>query len=71
MISVFRERSQQSKELAKGLTPDNQRLCDLTGEPSSPDEGVITHEVIVPLYSAPRKKAALLLRTAGGAGDGT
>ena len=29
---VFATRSQPSKKLAKGFTPDNQRLCDLTGD---------------------------------------
>ena len=37
LISVFGEGSRQSKELAKGLMPDNQRVCDSTGiEPSIP-----------------------------------
>ena len=33
LISVFTTRSQRSKELAKGLIPDNKRLCDLTEAP--------------------------------------
>ena len=52
LISVFGEGSRQSKELAKDLTSDNQRLCDSTGlEP-------ITFRLLVGLcpLSAEKKK---------------
>ena len=54
LITVFHERSQQSKELAKGFMPDNQRLCDLTGEPSNPENKPIALAVIGLFCSAPK-----------------
>ena len=50
LISVFVEGSRQSKELAKDLTSDNQRLCDSTGlEP-------ITFRLLAGLRPYPHKK---------------
>ena len=50
LISVFGEGSRQSKELAKDLTSDNQRLCDSTGlEP-------ITFRLLAGVRPYPQKK---------------